>query len=114
MALGWGYTTLQAASSLTAYGVCGLIGSVLFGWLADRLAGALALSAKAATQVVFWLLLLLHPPYAAGLVTACGMGVTAGGMVSVLCATLLKRFGAAAFSRAYDLYCLLFFPLLWA
>jgi MFS family permease len=110
MAVSWGYDPFSAATLLTAFGVFGIGGAVVFAWLIDRSPGMLGLSARAAVQILFWLFLLTNPPYPLGLANACALGFTAGGTTAISSAAISKQAGTASFSRAFGLFVMLSLP----
>jgi MFS family permease len=103
MAHTWGITPKLAASLLTIMAVIGIVGTNLFGWIADRLGAVLALVLIAFDGGMLWLLLLLHPSYPAAAVIIGLIGLHVAGGVPVFSTVLAEVFGKESFSRAYGL-----------
>lgn len=107
-----GRTFAEANMLLALSGGTGLIGSLAFGWLADRIGGPRALALNAAVQAIVWMIFLAPVTLPiltldAIIVGACGGGVQ--GAFGVAVATL---FGARAFGRAFSLFQLSTLPFL--
>lgn len=110
MARSWGYPASLAATLFSIELFAGIAGTVLFGWIADRLGGALALVLVVFDPALLWLLLLLHPPFAGLVVLAALIGVHAAGVLPVMGLALSEAFGRESFSRAYGLVNLINLP----
>jgi MFS family permease len=110
MAKTWGIIGLRAASLLSIMSLIGIIGTNLFGWVADKLGAVLALVLVVLDGGVLWLLLLLHPSYPAAAVIIGLIGLHAAGVVPVFSAALSEVFGRESFSRAYGLVQLIILP----
>lgn len=86
-----GRTLEQAALLLAVSGGSGIVGSFAFGWLVDRLGGAVTLVINATLQMATWSILLLHPQMPLlildGIIMgSCGSGVYC--LVAVVCSRL--------------------------
>jgi MFS family permease len=110
MASTWGYSPTLAALLLTIQSLVGIAGTILFGWVADRIGGAIALAIIVFDAAVLWMLLLLHPPFAALAVLVALIGLHGAGVVPVLGLVLSDAFGRENFSRAYGITNLLNLP----
>jgi len=107
-----GRTFEEANMLLAVSGGAGLVGSFLFGALADRIGGAKALMLNALIQAVMWSVFLAPVGLPilvvdAIVVGACGAGAQAA--FGVLLATL---YGTKVFSRAFGLMALFTLPFL--
>ncbi len=112
MVMSWGLDPTRAASLVAVMGGAGVLGSVLFGAVADRIGGGFALALNCADQAVLWALLLTHPGYPMLLVIIGLIGIHSGAVISTLGVALAERFGAASFGRGYGLGALITLPLL--
>lgn len=93
---------LQRASLLlAALGGCAMLGSPLFGWLADRIGGSAALAVNALVQAAAWLALLSVSSFWPLLVTGVVIGACAGGVTSAIGAMLSTEYGQAFFGQAF-------------
>jgi MFS family permease len=110
MVRSWGLSATLAATLLSIQSFAGIAGTVLFGWVADRLGGALALAILVFDAALLWALLLLHPPFAATAVIVGLIGVHGAGVIPVLSVALSEGFGRENFSRAYGLVNLINLP----
>lgn len=111
IARGWGFSTALAATLLSIQSLAGVTGTVIFGWIADRLGGALALALLVLDTAVLWILLLLHLPFAATAVVIGVIGLHGAGVVPVLSVALSEAFGKESFSRAFGLANLINLPV---
>jgi sugar phosphate permease len=110
MAQSWGFSATLAATLLAIQSFAGIGGTLFFGWVADRLGGTRALAILLVDAALLWVLLLLHPPFAATAVIVGLIGVHGAGAVPVLSVALSDVFGRDAFSRAYGLVNLINLP----
>ena len=110
IARSWGFSATLAATLLTIQSLAGIGGTILFGWVADRLGGAWALAILTFDAAILWLLLLLHPPFAVAAVVIGLIGVHGAGVLPVISVALSEAFGRESFSRAYGLVNLINLP----
>ena len=110
MAQSWGLTATLGATLLSIQSLAGITGPVLYGWIADRLGGALALAVLVLVAALLWTLLLIHPNFAGIAVVVALIGVHGAAAVPVLGVALSEGFGRESFSRAYGLVNLLNLP----
>ena len=112
MGVSWGFTRTQSAAIQSIMSAVGILGSVLFGWVADRLGGARALALIAFDCAVLWLLLLLQPPFLAT-AAICGLiGMHGAGAIPGISRAFTDTFGAASFSRAFGLNTMIGLPFI--
>ncbi|HEU0197197.1 MAG TPA: MFS transporter [Nevskiaceae bacterium] len=99
-AQGLGAVETRASLLLSVFGLCGVGGALVFGWLADHLTPASALMLNGALQVALWLGIVVSPEFTVLLVLAGALGFCTGGEFP-LCAALLgtvfssRQFGSA-------------------
>ena len=110
MARSWGMSATLAASLISIQSFAGIGGTILFGWVADRLGGALALAIVVFDAALLWSLLLFQPSFAAAVVIVGLIGVHGAGAIPVLGVALSESFGRESFSRAYGLVNLVNLP----
>jgi MFS family permease len=110
MAVGWGIDPTRAALLVTAVGFMGVVGSPLFGFVADRIGGSSSLALNAALQAAMWLLMLSHPAFPLLLTITAILGTASGGMVPAMNTALSERFGAENIGRTYGLFVFINLP----
>lgn len=110
LARSWGLSAAQAAILLSVQSLSGIVGTLLCGWIADRLGGARTLAILVFDETVLWGLLLLHPPFAASVAIIGVFGLHSAGTVPVTGLALSQTFGQENFSRAYGLVNLVNLP----
>jgi cyanate permease len=98
-----GFTLHQATLLLSVSGGAGAVGTLLFGWLADRIGGAAALTVNALVQAAGWSIFLLNPGMNLLLVDAALMGLAGAGVYAVVIVALTQQFGAHNLPRALGL-----------
>lgn len=105
-----GHSIEQATMLLSIAGGAGAIGSLLFGWLADRFGGARMIVITAFLQACMWFIFLL--PVNIPLLTADAIiiGMCGGGVTAAQGVYICQRFGQANFSRVLGLLALALFP----
>jgi MFS family permease len=89
---------LQSIMSLS-----GMAGSIVFGWVADRLGGARGLALLVFDMAVLFALLLLDLPFPALAVVIGLLGLHGAGTIPNISRALADTFGSAGFSRAFGL-----------
>ncbi len=103
MAQTWGFSPTLAASLITVQMIAGIAGTLLFGWIGDKLGGVKTLALIAFDAVILWMLLLAHPPFPLLVVVIGFMGVHGAGILPVVGLALSQTFGHQNFSRVYGL-----------
>ena len=103
MVSSWHLSAMVGATLLSIFFFSAIPGTIVFGWIADRLGAVLALVILVASTAVGWILLLLHPPFAMLVVLAALIGAGGAGVVPVLSLALSEAFGRESFSRGYGL-----------
>lgn len=110
MAHTWGISAAHAALLLSSQSLIGIVGTNLFGWLADRLGAVRAMALVVFDGGLLWLLLLLHPSFPEAAVLIGLIGLHGAGSVPAFSAALSEVFGRESFSRAYGLVQLIILP----
>jgi MFS family permease len=111
MAASWGIDRADAAILASTTSGVGMAGSVLFGWIADRLGGERGLAIMTFGCIVLCSAMILHPPFPVLLCVIGMFGMCGAGTVSNLSRAIADNFGAANFSRALGLYSTLSLPV---
>jgi cyanate permease len=112
MVIGWGVDMTKAAGLLGATALGGIAGSLIFGWIADRLGGASTLVLLCVNSAILWAILLLRPPFAVLLPLAALLGAHAASVIAVIGMAFSQRFGQASFARAFGVSNLLNLPIM--
>lgn len=107
-----GRTFDEANMLLAISGGAGLIGSFLFGALADRIGGAKALMLNALIQAVMWTVFLAPVGLPILVVDALVVGACGAGAQAAIGVVLATLYGTKAFSRAFGLMSLFTLPFL--
>lgn len=107
-----GWSLDQAALLMAISGGTGVIGALLFGWLADRIGGAGALIINCVTQAIIWLILILPVGFGVLIVDAVIIGMCGGGLITAKAVLVTRIFGRASFSRVMGLSGLMNVPFL--
>ncbi len=100
---GMGYSRETGALFQTIMALVGMAGSVLFGWVADRLGGFRGLALVAINFAILLALLLINLPYPALVVVIALLGLHGAGMVPNASRALASKLGPESFSRAFGL-----------
>lgn len=96
---------LEAASLLLSiYGMAGVLGALLFGWLADHVGGRVAVAIMALGWIPPWMMLLLADgSFPFMLILSIWMGLFSGSVVVLLGVTMGEWIGQTDFARAMGL-----------
>jgi sugar phosphate permease len=92
-----GWSLERSALLLAISGATGMVGSIVFGMIADRWNAALALSMSAFVQAVVWLVLILPANFSLLVADAVIIGMCGGGMVSAKAVLVGRVFGRENF-----------------
>lgn len=103
MAQEWGIAPSAGALLASVCALAGIPGSILWGWIADRIGGGPALSVAALGCAILWALLLIDPSYPIALVLIGLLGMHGTASIPLLGTALSETFGPASFSRAFGL-----------
>jgi cyanate permease len=112
MGVAWGYAPTSAAALASVMSLVGMAGSILFGFVADKIGGARALALIAFDAAILWSLLLMDLPYAARAVIIGLIGMHGSGAIPSISKAIASAFGEASFSRAFGLASTVTLPLM--
>lgn len=90
----------------------GMAGSIIFGFVSDKIGGARALALIAFDDIILWALLMVDLPYAARAVVVGLIGMHGSGAIPAICKAMASAFGEASFSRAFGLASTATLPLM--
>jgi len=111
MVMRWGLTDTEAATLISAGSLSGAAGAFLFGWLADRIGGALALVVCCIDVACLCALLLLEPGYVPLIVIVSLLGLHLAGAVPALTLALSKAYDPRHFGVAIGLATFVFMAI---
>jgi cyanate permease len=112
MGVAWGYAPTSAAALASIMSLVGMAGSILFGFVSDKIGGARALALIAFDDVILWALLLVDLPYTARAVVIGLIGMHGAGAIPAISKAMASTFGEASFSRAFGLASTATLPLM--
>ncbi|MBU6265903.1 MAG: MFS transporter [Sphingomonadales bacterium] len=98
-----GFTRTQGALMASSQSVAGMIGSILFGWVADRLGGGRGLALVSFNMAVLLAVLQLRLPFPAEMAVVALFGLHGAGMIPNITRALARALGRDSFSRAFGL-----------
>lgn len=110
----WGFSPTEGATLLSMQTIGGLAGTVVFGWIADRLGGALAMALLVFDCAILWLVLLLHPPFVGTIAVIIIFGLHSSGALPVTGTVISEIVGRESFSRAYGIFTMVNLPFAFA
>lgn len=105
-----GITGYDAALLQAIMSFAGMAGSIIFGWVADRIGGGRGMALVAFNSAVLLLLLQIDMPYAARAVVIGLLGLHGAGMIPNVSRALAHSLGSGSFSRAFGLQAALSVP----
>ena len=106
----WSMSATAGATLLSIFFFSAIPGTIIFGWIADRLGAVMALAILIFNAGALWFLLLFHLPFVVLAVIIGVIGADGAGVVPVFSLALSEAFGRESFSRAYGLANLLNLP----
>jgi cyanate permease len=112
MGAAWGYAPTSAAALASVMSLVGMAGSILFGFVSDKIGGARTLALIAFDDVILWALLLVDLPYTARAVIIGLIGMHGSGAIPAISKAMASTFGEASFSRAFGLASTATLPLM--
>ncbi len=112
MGVSWGFSRAESALIQSIMSAVGIVGSVVFGWISDRIGGARTLALIAFDCGVLWLLLLLQPPFLATAVIVGLIGMHGAGAIPGISRAISDAFGQASFSRGFGLNTMIGLPFI--
>lgn len=108
--IGQGYAQDLAVNLLAASGAAGLLGSPMFGWIADRIGGLRAMLVNALIQAAAFSILLAPVGTFALYVDAIAMGACGAGVVAAQGVAFAHLFGPKQYGRVLGLMSLVTIP----
>ena len=112
MGVAWGFTRGESALLASIMSLVGIFGSVLFGFVSDKLGGARTLALICLDCAVLWALLLMQPPFVATALIVGLLGLHGAGAIPGLGRALSDAFGQASFSRGFGLNTIIALPFM--
>ncbi len=101
--MSFGYTSGQGAGLQAVMSFAGMAGSILFGWVADKLGGIRGMALLAVDFAIIMVLLMFKMPFEALTAVMALAGLHGAGMVPNTSRAFADQLGAANFSRAFGL-----------
>jgi cyanate permease len=108
----WGFSRDNAALLTSVMSLVGVVGSVLFGAIADRLGGTRTLALIVFDAGVLWLTFLAGLPFIGVMIVVGLIGMHGSGAIPSLSRALADALGQESFSRAYGLASTVTLPLM--
>lgn len=108
----WGFSRDNAALLTSVMSLVGVVGSVLFGAVADRLGGTRTLALIVFDAGVLWLTFLAGLPFIGVMIVVGLIGMHGSGAIPSLSRALADALGQESFSRAYGLASTVTLPLM--
>ncbi|MBB4858216.1 putative MFS family arabinose efflux permease [Novosphingobium chloroacetimidivorans] len=112
MGQSWDFSRGQSALLASIMSLVGIAGSVLFGWVADKLGGGRTLALVAFDCAILWALLLTEPPFAAVAVIVGLIGMHGAGAIPALGRGVSDTFGQPSYSRGFGLNTVISLPFI--
>ncbi len=112
MGVAWGYAPTSAAALASVMSLVGMVGSIMFGFVSDKIGGARALALIAFDDIILWALLLTDLPYTARAIVVGLIGMHGSGAIPAMSKAMASAFGEASFSRAFGLASTATLPLM--
>jgi predicted MFS family arabinose efflux permease len=112
MGVSWGFSRAESALIQSIMSAVGILGSILFGWLADRLGGARTLAVIAFDCAILWLVLLIQPPFFVTAIVVGLIGMHGAGAIPGTSRAITDAFGQASFSRGFGLNSMIALPFI--
>jgi len=105
-----GITGYPAALLQATMSFSGMAGSIIFGWVADRIGGGRGVALIALNSAILLMLLQMDLPYPARMVVTGLLGLHGAGMIPNVSRALAHCFGPGSFSRAFGMQSALSVP----
>lgn len=105
-----GITGYDAALLQAIMSFSGMAGSIIFGWVADRIGGGRGMALIALDCAILLMLLQIDMPYPARAVVTGLLGLHGAGMIPNVSRALAHCFGPGSFSRAFGIQSALSVP----
>lgn len=108
----WEFTRGQSALLATVMSTVGIAGSILFGWVSDKLGGGRTLALVGFNCAILWGVLLTEPPFAVVAVTVGLIGMHGAGAIPALGRGITDAFGQPSYSRGFGLNTVISLPFM--
>jgi predicted MFS family arabinose efflux permease len=112
MGQSWDFTRGQSALLASIMSMVGIAGSVLFGFVADKLGGGRTLALVGFNCAILWSVLLLQPPFAVVAIVVGLIGMHGAGAIPALGRGISDTFGQPSYSRGFGLNTVIGLPLM--
>jgi MFS family permease len=112
MGVSWGFTRGESAIIQSVMSAVGILGSIMFGWVADKLGGARTLALIGFDCAILWVLFLLQPPFLVTAAIAGLIGMHGAGAIPSISRGIADNFGPASFSRGFGLNTIIGLPFI--
>jgi MFS family permease len=106
----WGISVTAGATLISVCALAGIPGSVMWGWIADKIGGGPAMTVCILDYAILWAILLTNPHYPVALLVIGLLGLHGGASIPLMGMALSQTFGQANFSRAYGLATMMTLP----
>ncbi len=106
----WGISAAAGATLISVCSLAGIPGSILWGWVADKVGGGPALTLCLLDCAVLWACLLTNPGYPVALILIGLLGMHGSASIPLMGMALSEVFSPASFSRAYGLSTMMTLP----
>ena len=110
LVMGQGWPLEEASFLFAISGGTGILGAIVFGWLADRLGPGQALALNCLVQGIVWFIFLQPVGYSLLVLDAIIVGACGGGIAAAQGVLLTRLFGIRNFARAMGLVTLFTVP----
>ncbi|WP_336951163.1 MFS transporter [Sphingobium aromaticivastans] len=107
-----GWSNVAAATLLSISGGTGIVGSFVFGWIADRYSASKTLAINALLQALVWGILIVPVSYWLLMIDAVLIGAFSGGFVAVSGVLASRIFGQERFPQVMGLSATMTMPFL--
>lgn len=112
MGTSWGFSREEAALLASVMSMAGIVGSILFGWIADKLGGGRSLALIGCNCAMLWAILLLQPSFAVTAIVFGLIGMNGAGAIPTLGRGISDTFGQASYSRGFGLNTFIALPFM--
>lgn len=112
MGQSWDFSRGQSALLASIMSMVGIAGSVLFGWVADKLGGGRTLALVGFNCAILWSLLLLKPPFVVVAIVVGLIGMHGAGAIPALGRGISDTFGQPSYSRGFGLNTVISLPFM--
>jgi MFS family permease len=108
----WDFSRGQSALLASIMSMVGIGGSILFGWVADKLGGGRTLALVGFNCAILWTVLLLRPPFVIVAIVVGLIGMHGAGAIPALGRGISDTFGQPSYSRGFGLNTVISLPFM--